>query len=96
MIKKAYFPYTILLFLYFISEFLNGNDVLFKRIFGFSSTWNEKRVESFKNAWSDFLSFLNSGQNYFLFVFVYWIIYGLTNRTKLSLGFITVFTFVFE
>ncbi len=92
--KRLIFLTLFFLFLYFISEFLNGNDVLFKRIFGFSSTWNE-RVESFKNAWSDFFKFPKFWANYFLFVFVYWIIYGLTNRTKLSLGFITVFTFVF-
>mgnify|MGYP001024784829 FL=1 len=37
--KRLIFLTLFFLFLYFISEFLNGNDVLFKRIFGFSSTW---------------------------------------------------------
>lgn len=92
--KRFIFLTLFFLFLYFISEFFNGNEVLFKKIFGFSSTWNE-RVESFKNAWSDFFKFPKFWANYFLFVFIYWIIYGLTNRTKFSLAFITIFTFVF-
>ncbi len=92
--KRLIFLMLFFLFLYFMSEFLNGNNVVFQKIFGFSSTVSE-RAEGLKNTWSDFFKLPKWWANYLLFVFIYWIIYGLTNRTKFALGFITAFTFIF-
>lgn len=92
--KRLIFLTLFFLFLYFMSEFLNGNNVLFQKIFGFSSTWAE-RVEAFKATWSDFFKLPKWWANYLIFVFIYLIIYGLTNRTKFALCFITIFTFIF-
>lgn len=92
--KKIIIIGLFFLFCYFISELLNGNDVIFMKIFGFSSTWGE-RVTFFKNAFLDFFKFPKFVVNYFLLIFSYWIIYGLTNKTKLSCGIILVCTFLF-
>lgn len=92
--KRTAFIAIFFLFCYFISELLNGNNVGFRKIFFFTSTWKE-RWDSTTNSFDDFFKFPKFVVNYLLFIFIYWIIYGLTNRTKLSCGLIAIFTFLF-
>lgn len=92
--KRIVFLGVFFLFVYFISELLNGNDVIFTKILGFSAKWTE-RVQFLKNAWYDFFKFPKFFANYFLLIFIYWIIYGITNRTKFACSFIIVATFIF-
>lgn len=92
--KRFIFLSIFFLMIYFIAELLNGNDVVFTKILGFSSTW-EERIQFLKNAWYDFFKFPKFLANYLLFVFIYWILYGITNRTKFSGSIILIFTFVF-
>lgn len=92
--KKTIVIGLFFLFCYFISELLNGNDVIFVKIFGFSSTW-EERANFFKVAFLDFFKFPKFLVNYLLLIFSYWIIYGLTNKTKASCAIILVCTFLF-
>lgn len=81
-------------FCYFISELLNGNEIMFIKIFGFSSNWAE-RWEGIKFSFIDFFKFPKFLVNYLMIIFAYWILYGLTNRTRLSCTIILVFSFVF-
>lgn len=90
------FVFIALFFLgcYLVSELLNGNDVLFTKICSFSVPFDEKKVY-FKSLWQDVFKFQKFFVNYFLLIFVYWIIYGITNRTKLSCAIILCCTFAF-
>ena len=90
------FIFIVLFFLgcYIVSELLNGNDILFGKLYSFSIPFEEKK-EYFKTLWKDVFKFPKFFVNYFLLIFFYWIIYGLTNRTKLSCAIILGCTFGF-
>lgn len=90
------FIFILLFFLgcYIVSELLNGNEVLFVKLCSFSVPFEEKKIY-FKTMWDDVFKFQKFFVNYFLLIFIYWIIYGLTNRTKLSCALILCCTFIF-
>lgn len=92
--KKLIFIMLFFLECYFISEFLNGNEVYFNKMLGFKSSWKE-RSTAFGAAFMDFFKFPKFFANYFLLIFIYWIIYGLTNRSKLTCTVIMCVTFLF-
>ena len=92
--RKFFFIIVFFLFCYIITELLNGNDVMFIKMLGASSTINE-RVDAVKDLFINLFKFPKFLVNYLLFIFVYWIIYGITNRTKLSCATIAVVTFLF-
>ena len=93
-LKKSFFLIIFFFVCYIISELLNGNSIDFVRIFDFSIRWIDK---------SDYLELIVKGffkcpkfiVNYCLFVCLYFILYGFTNRTKFSCLAILVFDFLF-
>jgi len=84
----------IFLICYFISELLNGNEIIFNNIFS-KDVIREDRIIYLQNLWKDVFKLPKFWVNYFLFIFLYWILYGFTNRTKVSCIVITVCTYIF-
>ena len=80
-LKKLLFLLIFFFVCYIISELLNGNSIEFKRIFDFSIKWEDKAdyVESVVQRFFKCPKFI---ANYCLFICLYFILYGLTNRTK--------------
>lgn len=93
-LKKLLFILIFFLACYVISELLNGNSIDFNRIFDFSIKWEDKAdyIQSILENTFKFPKFL---VNYCIFVCLYFILYGLTNRTKFSCLAILVFNFLF-
>lgn len=93
-LKKLLFILIFFLVCYVISELLNGSSIDFVRIFDFSIRWTDK---------ADYVDLIIKGffkcpkfiVNYCLFVCLYFILYGLTNRTKFSCLTILTFDFLF-
>ena len=99
LLKKVPWKKTILITLFFLAvyfsmELLNGNDVIFTKIFGIHTSW-EERSKYLKYALSDFFKFPKFICNFFIYVFLYWIVYGLTNRTKLSCTLVSTVAVIF-
>lgn len=93
-IKKIICIALIFLICYFISELLNGNEIIFNNIFG-KDVIREDRITYLQNLWKDIFKLPKFWANYFLFIFLYWILYGFTNRTKVSCIVITVCMYIF-
>lgn len=93
-LKKLFFLLIFFFVCYIISELLNGNSIEFKRIFDFSIKWEDKAdyVESVVQRFFKCPKFI---ANYCLFICLYFILYGLTNRTKISCLTILIFDFLF-
>lgn len=93
-LKKLLFLLIFFFVCYIISELLNGNSIEFKRIFDFSIKWEDKAdyVESVVQRFFKCPKFI---ANYCLFICLYFILYGLTNRTKISCLTILIFDFLF-
>lgn len=93
-LKKLLFLLIFFFVCYIISELLNGNSIEFKRIFDFSIKWEDKAdyVESVVQRFFKCPKFI---ANYCLFICLYFILYGLTNRTKTSCLTILIFDFLF-
>lgn len=93
-LKKLFFILVFFLACYVISELLNGNSIEFNRIFDFSIKWEDK-AEYIQSILEKFFKFPKFIVNYCIFVCLYFILYGLTNRTKFSCLAILVFDFLF-
>lgn len=91
---KFFFILAFFFLCYLFSELLNGNEVLFLRMIGFHSTVIE-RFEAFNISINNIFRAPKFIVNYLLFIFLYFVIYGITNRTKMSCTIIAVFTFIF-
>lgn len=81
--KKSIFILLFFFVCYIAMELLNGNNVLFSKIFTFSTSLEEKR-EIIKGIFNDFFKFPKFICNLAIFIFLYLFVYGITNRTKLS------------
>ena len=79
---------------YVSMELLNGHDVIFTRIFGFSASWSE-RIWLIKNVFYDFFRFPKFIFNYLMFIFLYLITKGITNKTKLSCTIVSSIAVIF-
>lgn len=93
-LKKLFFILVFFLACYVISELLNGNSIEFNRIFDFSIKWEDK-AEYIQSILEKLFKFPKFIVNYCIFVCLYFILYGLTNRTKFSCLAILVFDFLF-
>ena len=93
-IKKAVFLMLFFLACYISMELLNGKNISFADIC--IADWEQKKlvilkiIENFFNAKANKFIY-----NYIVFIFLYLIIYGITNRTKLTCSIIYVSTVVF-
>lgn len=92
--KKLVFILLFFFGCYLISEFLNGNKVFLNNIFSFKISWAE-RTATINATLMDCFKFPKFFANYFLLIFIYWIVYGLTNKTKLTCAIIMTVTFIF-
>ena len=91
-IKKFIFL-TLFFFACYISmELLNGKNISFADIC--IADWGQKKLIIFEII-KNFFKIKKFLYNYIVFIFLYWIIYGITNRTKLTCSIIYVFTMVF-
>lgn len=81
--KKAIFITLFFFVCYISTEMLNGNDMQFRKLLGFSTPW-EERSAIIESKLDDFFKFPKFICNLAIYIFLYLIIYGLTNRTKLS------------
>ena len=93
-LKKLFFLLIFFFICYSISELLNGTNISFSKIVGFSIEW-EDRINYIKNIAKGFFRFPKFIINYCIFVCLYFILYGFTNRTKFSCFAILVFDFLF-
>lgn len=93
-LKKLFFLLIFFFICYSISELLNGNNISFSKIVGFSIEW-EDRINYIESVAKGFFRFPKFIINYCIFVCLYFILYGLTNRTKFSCLGILVFDFLF-
>lgn len=93
-LKKLLFLLIFFFVCYIISELLNGNSIEFKRIFDFSIKWEDK-ADYVKSVVQRFFKCPKFIANYCLFICLYFILYGLTNRTKISCLTILIFDFLF-
>ena len=93
-LKKLLFILIFFLACYVISELLNGNSIDFKRVFDFSIKW-EDREDYIQSILKGFFKMPKFWINYCIFVCLYFILYGLTNKTKFSCLTILVFDFLF-
>lgn len=93
-LKKLFFVLIFFFVCYVISELLNGNSIEFKRVFDFSIKWEDKAdyIESIVQGFFKCPKFII---NYCLFVCLYFILYGLTNGTKVSCLVILICDFLF-
>lgn len=94
-IKKAI---TIILFFlscYISMELLNGGNINFTRIFSFSYSWSEK-FELIKDTVMNFFVYPKFIFNLLVLIFLYFVIYGITNKTKLSCIIVSVFIMIFS
>lgn len=81
--KKAIFITLFFFICYVSTEALNGNDIQLSKLFDFSISWEEKSA-IIDSKIEDFFRFPKFICNLAIYIFLYWIVYGLTNRTKLS------------
>lgn len=93
-LKKLFFLLIFFFVCYSISELLNGNNISFSKIVGFSIKW-EDRINYIETIAKGFFRFPKFIINYCIFVCLYFVMYGLTNRTKFSCFAILVFDFLF-
>ena len=93
-LKKLFFVLIFFFVCYVISELLNGNSIEFRRVFDFSIKWEDKAdyIESIVQGFFKCPKFII---NYCLFVCLYFILYGLTNGTKVSCLVILICDFLF-
>jgi len=94
-LKKIGSLVLFFLALYTSTELLNGNYVAFNKIFGFSSSWDE-RTKYLVEAISYFFSNPKFISAILLYTFSYCIFYGLTKRTKLSCMVISIISMSFS
>ena len=96
--KINWFKFLFIMFFFFLcyifSELLNGNEILFVKMIGIRSTVTE-RIEAFNINIENIFRVPKFVVNYLLLIFLYFVIYGLTNKTKLSCTIIAVLTFIF-
>lgn len=81
--KKAVFITVFFFICYLSTQLLNGNNVVFKKIFEFSTDWNERK-ELIYQTLEDIFKCPKSIGNVLVLLFMYLIVYGITNKTKLS------------
>ena len=81
--KKAIFITLFFCICYVSTEALNGNDMQFDKLFGANVSWEEKSA-IIESKLDDFFKFPKFICNLAIYIFLYLIVYGLTNRTKLS------------
>lgn len=99
IIKKINFKKLIFIIIFFlvcsaISEMLNGNRIELKKLLKLSIGWKDK-FGYIEFVIREFLKFPKFIVNYCLFVCLYYILYGLTNKTKFSCLVILSFDFLF-
>ena len=92
--RKLLFVLLFFFVCYVISELLNGEEVMFIKMLSPSSTW-AKRIENTFITLDNFFRFPKFIVNYLMFIFAYWILYGVSNRTKLACTVIAIITFIF-
>lgn len=98
-LKSAIFKKSIFILLFFFAcyiamDLLNGNNVLFSKIFSFSTSLNEK-ANIIKGILIDFFKFPKFICNFAIFIFLYLFVYGITNRTKISCTIVSSTAIVF-
>lgn len=81
--KKSIFIILFFFACYVSTEALNGNDMQLAKLFGVDISW-EERSSIIESKLDDFFKFPKFICNLAIYIFLYFIVYGITNRTKLS------------
>lgn len=98
-VKKFDIKKTIIIILFFFlcyifMELLNGNNIAFTKIFNLSTSFDEK-ITLIGNIMYDFFRFPKFIGNFLILIFLYLIIYGLTNKTKVACSIVSGAMFLF-
>lgn len=98
-VKKFDIKKTIIIILFFFlcyifMELLNGNNIAFTKIFSLSTSFDEK-ITLIGNIMYDFFRFPKFIGNFLILIFLYLIIYGLTNKTKVACSIVSGAMFLF-
>lgn len=81
--KKSVFIIAFFFICYLSTQLLNGNNVTFRKIFSFSTEWEERKILILDTVQDIFKCPKFIGNMLILLAF-YMIVYGITNKTKLS------------
>lgn len=98
-LKSAIFKKSICILLFFFicyiaTDLLNGNNVLFTKIFGVSTPWEDKRWFIHVTL-ADMFKFPKFLCNLAIFIFFYLVVYGITNKTKVSCTIVSSIAIIF-
>ena len=89
VVKRILFVVLFLFLCYLIMDLLNGADIRFVEFK--NATWQD-RITIIQETYKDMFETIKFVSNYVVFIFAYAIIYGITNRNRVTCAIISIIT----